>query len=179
MRCCEIVAPDSGVTVALSCATSRCAARRSVFVLLALVCVGWVIASSPAVAGEGKPIKERIVGAWSFVTSINTRMDGSTFDRWGPNPVGMLIFDGQGHYSQMITSNDRIFGVKTVASFGQYTVDEAGKVISIKIEGSTTSRVVGSTQRREIVALTADELRYVNPLTPSGNKAEMVWKRVK
>ncbi len=131
------------------------------------------------VASSERPLKERIVGAWSFVTSINTRKDGSNFDRWGPNPSGMLIFESTGHYSQMITSLDRIFGAKTVAAFGQYTIDEATKTIVTKVAGSTTFKAVGTTQHRIVLSLTDDELRYVNPETTTGNRAEVIWKRLK
>ena len=157
-------------------AAPRCVTRRSSLALLALSCIGFGVV--PSAAAE-KTIRQRIVGAWSFVTSINTRKDGSAFDRWGANPTGMLIFESTGHYSQMITSQDRIFGAKTVASFGQYTVDEETNTIVTKIAGSTTSRAVGATQQRFILSLTDDELRYVNPETTIGHKAEVVWKRLK
>ncbi len=66
---------------------------------------------------------EHLAGTWSFVSSINTRKDGSIVDRWGPNPRGMLMFDGAGHFSQIITgSKSRLFGAKTFAGFGTYTL---------------------------------------------------------
>jgi hypothetical protein len=38
--------------------------------------------------------------------------------------------------------------------------------------------VIGSLQERKVLLLTADELKYVNPLTASGTVAEVQWKRL-
>lgn len=152
--------------------------RRAVaLALLASACVGF--AGVPAASAEERPLAERLIGAWTFVSSINTRKDGSRFDRWGTNPIGMLMFDGHGHYSQMITSQDRFFGAKTVGYFGKYSVDEATKTIVTTVEGSTYSKTVGTQQQRIILSLTGDELRYLNAETTSGNRAEVTWKRLK
>ena len=75
-------------------------------------------------------IAGRLVGTWSFVSSVNTRKDGSTFDRWGANPKGIFMFDRGGNYAQIIVgSESRVFGAKTFCAFGTYSVDEAKKLL--------------------------------------------------
>ena len=73
-------------------------------------------------------IAGRLVGTWSFASSVNTRKDGSTFDRWGANPKGIFMFDRGGNYAQIIVgSESRVFGAKTFCAFGTYSVDDAKK----------------------------------------------------
>jgi len=122
---------------------------------------------------------EHLAGTWSFVSSINTRKDGSVFDRWGANPRGMLMFDGAGHFSQIITgSESRLFGAKTFAGFGTYTFDRASGALNLTFTGCSINKVVGQVQERKIVLLTPNELKYVNPATTSDTIAEVLWKRL-
>jgi len=122
----------------------------------------------------------RLVGTWSFSSSVNTRSDGSTFDRWGANPKGIFMFDRAGHYAQIIIgSESRMFGAKTFCAFGTYSIGEAGKKTLItRIEASSASRLIGTVQNREILSLTASELKYANPSTSTGATAEVLWKRL-
>jgi len=130
-----------------------------------------------ATAHAGAP--DRLIGTWSFVSSINTRKDGSVVDRWGANPRGMLMFDGAGNFSQIITgSESRLFGAKTFAGFGNYTFDRASGALTMTFHGCSIGKVVGSVQERKIVLLTADELKYINPVTTSDTIAEVLWKRL-
>jgi hypothetical protein len=121
----------------------------------------------------------RIAGTWAFTSSVNTRRDGSTFDRWGENPKGVFMFDRGGRYSQIIVgSESRVFGSKVFCAFGEYSVDEASKTLITRIEGCSTSRFSGVVQHRTILLLTGDELKYLNPVTANGTTAEVLWKRV-
>ena len=51
---------------------------------------------------------------------------------------------------------------------GQYPNDVLGQI----------AKSIGTLQERKIVLLTADELKYINPLTASGTIAEVLWKRI-
>src|SRR5262245_35817890 len=102
----ELVAPADGAIVALLRTLRRAGCWIAVW--CALLHLDLSIDSGQSLAGEIKSLNERLTGSWSFVSSINTRKDGTTFERWPPNPKGMLIFDGRGHFSQMITSADRL-----------------------------------------------------------------------
>src|SRR4051795_11754109 len=71
-----------------------------------------------------------LVGTWSFASSVNTRKDGTTFDRWGTDPRGIFMFDRGGNYAQIIVgSESKVFGAKTFCAFGTYSVDDAKKLL--------------------------------------------------
>ena len=146
--------------------------------------IGMAAAAMPARA-QAEPARAtdtfagRLVGTWKFAESVNTRKDGSVFDRWGPNPKGILMFDSNGYYSQIIVgSESRLFGAKTYCAFGTYSVDEAKKQFVTHIEACSVSKLSGTVQNRDIILLTPDELKYWNPVTANGNIAEVLWKRV-
>jgi hypothetical protein len=118
-------------------------------------------------------------GSWRFASSVNTRRDGSTFDRWGENPRGLFMFDRNGNYTQIILgSESRVFGAKVFCAFGTYKIDESEKVLITRIDGCSASKLNGTVQNRAILSLTKEELRYTNPLTASGSIAEARWKRL-
>ncbi|MBM3530314.1 MAG: lipocalin-like domain-containing protein [Alphaproteobacteria bacterium] len=122
--------------------------------------------------------KQRLVGTWIFVSSVNTRKDGTIYDRWGASPKGVLMFDANGRYSQIIIrSEPSLFGGKTIFSFGTYVVDDASATLITEIEGGSLSKLEGTKQRRKIKLLTADELNYVNLDGMGGSVIDAVWKR--
>jgi hypothetical protein len=148
---------------------------------IALIGMAAATMTSRAEAGTHPPdsFAGRVVGTWSFVSSVNTRKDGSIFDRWGANPVGVFMFDGGGNYAQIIVgSESRVFGAKTFCAFGGYSIDEAKKLLITRIVASSSAKLTGTEQYRDILSLTADELKYSNPLTSHGAVAEVLWKRV-
>jgi hypothetical protein len=50
----------------------------------------------------------------------------------------------------------------------------------LSTEGSTFANLMGAgEQKRLVTTLTADELKFPNPRTPSGATLEVVWKRAK
>jgi hypothetical protein len=155
--------------------------RRREFIALlggAAVIMPFSAGAEPVRAGE--TIAARLAGTWRFVSSINIRSDGSSFDRWGANPKGTFMFDGNGHFAQVIIgAESRFFGAKSYFAFGSYSVDEASKTIVTRIEGSSIGKLNGTTQRRIVTSLTEDELKYFNPATSSGTKVEAVWQRMK
>src|SRR6185295_7978329 len=102
---------------------------------------------SPAAAGVHAPdsIAGRLVGTWSFASSINIRSDGTTFDRWGANPKGVFMFDSAGNYALIIAgSESRVFGAKSFFAFGTYTVDEASKLLTTNIESCSATKLNGT-----------------------------------
>jgi hypothetical protein len=95
----------------------------------------------------------------------------------GHGREGRLMIDGHGRYSQIIAGSN-VCSAPDLLSFGAYTFNEAQKIFITRVEASSIPRLVGIAQRRVIVALTADELRYVNHNTAAGTKTEAVWKRL-
>jgi hypothetical protein len=107
------------------------------------------LVSSNAV-GQQKSIKEQLIGTWTFVSAHDVKPD-----------EGKAVAQG------------------TISYYGTYTVNEADKTVTYRIEGSSYPNLTGGEQKRIITSLTADELRYTNPATTTGTKAEAVWKRAK
>ena len=169
--------------------------RRSIPSLLAMIVIGSALLADTA-AAQQKSIKEQIVGAWTFVSALDVYPDGRKNDRWGPTPKGVFIFDSSGRYAQFITRSDlpkvaagapdkataeenKAILSGLVASFGTYTVNEAEKIITTHVEGGAYPNLIGVDQKRVVQSLTADELKYTNPATSTGTRAEATWKRVK
>jgi Lipocalin-like domain len=169
--------------------------RRNIFSLSLIAALG--LALLPATSdAQQKSIKEQIAGTWIFVTALDIYPDGRRNDRWGPNPKGVFIFDGNGRYAQFITRSDlpkiaagtadkgtaeenKAIVQGLVASFGTYTVNEAEKMVITRVEGGAFPNLIGVDQKRVILSLTADELKYTNPATSTGTSAEATWRRAK
>ena len=126
----------------------------------------------------------------------NVRPDGSRAQNFGPNPKGVLILDAGGRYAQIVTrpgrpkfaSNNRMQGTPeeikaawegSIATFGTWSVNEADKTVSLRIEGSAYPNQEGAEGKRSISSLTADELKWVNPAAGAGGRAETAWRRAK
>jgi hypothetical protein len=163
--------------------------RGDVYSLFVIAVCGSVLLPGSAVSQQ-KSLKDQIIGTWTFVSALDVKPDGTKSDRWGPNPKGIFIFDANGHFAQFITRSDiPKFAAATVdkgtaeenkavlagfiAGFGTYTVNEADKMLITRVEGNVFPNLVGSDQKRIIVSLTADELKYTNPATSLGAKAEV------
>ena len=153
--------------------------RREFIALLGGAAALMPAQTSGVAARPSQSIHDKLAGSWSFVSSVNTRSDGTLVDRWGPNTKGILMFDSSGNFSQIIIgSESRMFGAKTYSAFGSYTFDAAGGNIAMRFDGCSIAKSIGSLQERKIVLLTVDELKYINPMTASGTIAEVLWKRI-
>jgi hypothetical protein len=147
-----------------------------------------------------KPWKEEIVGSWRLLIIDGIKADGSHAPLYGPNPKGVAMFSPDGHYSIQImrdvrpkfAANDRLKGTPAehkaaaegmITYFGTYTIDEPSKTLSMRVEGSSFPNWEGTTQKRMVSALEADELVYTNDggAAPSlGNQRnEVAWHRIK
>jgi hypothetical protein len=169
--------------------------RRSVF----FACVAIVLATglSPVRAiGQAQGMKELLPGAWTFVSVVAERDDGTKTEPFGRDPKGIIVFTKDGHFSLFqsraevpkIASNDRskataeeATGIvaSAIAYYGTYAVNEADKTLLVKIAGSTYANLVGPPQKRIITSLTEDELRFTNPRTPAGVTLQTVWRRAR
>src|SRR5882672_8333459 len=135
---------------------------------------------SAALAQPAATLREKLVGTWDFVIAEITAADGKKNFPFGERPKGLLIFTADGHFSQVhvsgdlprIATNNRLAGSPednraivhgSLALFGTYSVDEAKRTLTFKIEGSTFPNQQGTSQTRTIDLLTADEFRNTNP----------------
>jgi hypothetical protein len=152
----------------------------------AFIYVFWCVVAAWPQAVRAQPalteadVLKLLAGAWTFVSMSTIHDDGSKSDRWGPDVKGMLIFDGAGHFAQIITRpKSHFFGARGFSAFGLYSVDPSGRYIEVSIIGSSNSDAQGTTQRRTIVSLTETELSYINTMISSGAKIEALWRRLK
>jgi Lipocalin-like domain len=67
----------------------------------------------------------------------------------------------------------------SIAYYGTYTIEEATRVITVNVEGSTFPNFIGGTQTR-ILSFDGDEVTYLNP-TPShgGAPAKVTYRRAR
>lgn len=166
--------------------------RRSSWIL----CVLALLAMRPLPLGaQPAPVRDGLLGAWSFVSVVSERDDGTTAQPFGADPKGIIIFTASGHFSLFqsqaeiprIAANDRARATAeearaivngSIAYFGTYTVNEAERTLSLRLEGSTYANLLGGAgQPRIITALTATELSFTNPRTPSGVTLRNSWRR--
>jgi Lipocalin-like domain len=100
------------------------------------------------------------------------------------------VLAANGQYAQIIVHldtpkfkvNNRLEGTPeekvhgTTATFGTWSVDEAGKTLIVRNEGGMFPNQVGTESKRS-VSLTGDQLRVSNPVPAAGGKSDSVWKR--
>jgi hypothetical protein len=149
-------------------------------------------------AAPPKPMKEAIVGSWSLLVADDVSADGTHTSQFGPNAMGVAMFGADGRYSLQImrasrpkfAANSRPKGTPDenraavqgmISHFGTYTVNEADKTLTFRIEGSSFPNWDGTTQKRMITSLTAgDEVTWTNPTPSTGApRAELAWKWIK
>ena len=169
--------------------------RRNILRISVVAALGLAVLPGSAVAQQ-KTLKEQLVGTWTFVSAVETHKDGTKSDRWGPNPKGLAIFEANGRFSFMISRADiPKFAANNVnqgtaaenqavlrgmiAMIGMWSVDEASKTLTTNVEAGSFPNLNGNSQKRIILSLTADELRYDNPATTTGATTVAVWKRAK
>jgi lipocalin-like protein len=167
--------------------------RISILATTALLALGTLF--SNGAIGQQNTLKEKLVGAWMYVSVDAVRPDGSRTPMYGPNPQGLVIFDANGRYALVnargdlpkFASNDRLKGAPeenkavvhgSIAHFGRYTVNEADSTITFQIETSTFPNWNGIVQKRPFV-LTGDNLQWTTPNASGGGSGEIVLKRAK
>jgi hypothetical protein len=170
--------------------------RRFLFGLpaaaLLVAALGFGIDNAPA---QQRPVKDQLVGTWMLVSIDQTDKEGKKQDIFGPNPRGVQVFDASGQYMQIISrsdvpkfaTNNRLKGTPEentaavrgiTATFGTWTVDEAGKTLTVRYAGSMFPNQIG-TESKRMISVTADELKVTNPATASGVISNTVWRRAK
>jgi Lipocalin-like domain len=140
--------------------------RHITLALGTMALLGLGVALPGAAVAQQKPIKEQIVGTWTFVSALDIYPDGRKNDRWGTNPKGVFMFDGNGRFAQFITRSDlpkvsagtadkgtaeenKAIVSGLVASFGTYTVNEAEKMVITRVEGGGLFRILSGPIRSE------------------------------
>src|SRR5262245_2213587 len=145
----------------------------------------------PADAAAIRNSREALIGQWNLV-SLTAEQDGRSFRPFGENPVGILIFDGEGRYATQVMRADlpkfsgqnRMRGTPEenhaivagcIAYHGTYALRAPG-VIDMHITACSYPNFNGVDQTRTFV-IEGDEMRYHNPTTSFGAVATLIWKR--
>jgi Lipocalin-like domain len=167
--------------------------RRSIFTSATITVLGLALLPTSTIAQQ-KSVKEQLVGTWTFVSATTKRPDGSL--QWGSNPKGLAIYTDNGRFSESVmrsdrtkfAANNRLQGTAddnkaavqgTISTYGTYSVDEAKKTYTLRIEGSSYPNWEGTEITRP-VTITGDEMTVTNP-SPSvgGPPSQLVFRRPK
>jgi len=157
----------------------------------------------PRVSGERSGVEQPgsadsvMAGTWALVSVDNVLPDGSRVQLYGPEPVGLLIFDAGGRYSLQIfrrgrprfASGDKGRGTAEEnaaavqggnAHFGRYTLDAARRTLTFHVEHASFPNWEGADQARPFT-LNGDVLTYTVPAPTTGRGAtgEVVWRRIR
>jgi lipocalin-like protein len=144
----------------------------------------------------GQSLKDQLVGTWTLVSWDQTNPDGSKLQRFGANPKGYNIFDASGRVFVMFARPDlpkiassnpstptpdeaKAIVSGAISYFGTYAVNEADKSVVFRLEASSFPNQLLTDQKRTIVSVTADELKYSNPIPLSGGQITYAFRRAK
>ncbi len=155
--------------------------QRSLLSISLIAGLALALSAGNAAAQSAKDL----VGTWTIVSA----------QAFGPSPKGILIFDANGRFSQVLlrpdlpkyAANNRNEGSAeenkatvqgTLAFFGTYSIN--GTDMTRHIEGSSFPNWTGTEQKLTNLTVTGDELKWTNA-APSGGGGTVVvvWKRAK
>jgi len=134
-------------------------------------------------------------GTWTLVSSV-TDKDGKKTEQFGHGATGMMSLDGGGRFMLTIigpdlpkfASNNRANGTaeenkavmgKSIAMIGTYAVDQSEQTLTFKVESATFPNWNATEQKRNVVTINRDELKYVTPTASSGGVGTVTWKRAR
>ena len=160
----------------------------------ALLCCTAIAAAGLALA-QDKTLQQQVVGTWTYVSVDIVNPDGSRVPLFGPNPEGLAVFDTTGRYMLLTARRDlarfastnrnegtpeenRAVVQGSIAHFGTYTVNEAERTITFRIQTSTFPNWNGTEQKRPIF-IEGDRLKWATPASTGGGTAEVVLQRTR
>jgi hypothetical protein len=133
-----------------------------------------------------------LIGAWALETFVTDEPKGGERPRFGPNPVGYLIYTADGHMSATLMGAHRAplpapdgsaaRHVEVTSSLGNFLsyagrYEIRGNHVFHHVEVSVFTNLVGTTLERRF-ALDGDTLT-IGTLPPEiwGSSNRLVWKR--
>jgi hypothetical protein len=156
--------------------------RRSILRLCGPATLGLVASTASVFAqGEKTSAKDLIVGSWSLMIADDLGKEGNKVPGFGPLPNGTAMFGGDGRYSLELTRSSG--SEPPLRCSGTYTLDDAGKTITLRVDQSSQANWRGTTQTGKLNFLTSDYLGWTQstPLVASADftGAELIWRRAK
>jgi len=164
----------------------------STIIAAALLC-GAIAMPATIASAQQRSLKDQLVGTWTLASWERMLPNGSKVQSYGTNPKGVVMFDANGRMFLMfarpdlprIASNNpttatpeeaKAVMAGLIAYFGMYTVNDADKVISLRLDASTFPNQLAGEQKRTITSLTADEFKY-DTIAVNGDKISVGFKR--
>ena len=121
--------------------------RRNILNLSAITALG--LASLPAgTIAQQKSLKDTVVGTWSITSVADTYEDGRKDFSFGTGVKGQITLDANGRMSLIVigekqaamqTNDRRRPDALAVSQVGSYSVNEATKTITTKVERHSNS----------------------------------------
>jgi hypothetical protein len=160
--------------------------------IAAIAAIALAVNSTGSVA---QSLKDQLVGSWTLVSAETIEPNGTKFPLVKGSPVkGLQTFTADGRVSFQVigdhlrvASNDRTkmtpeemkaMAESTLSYFGTYTVNEAEKSYTLRIESSSFQNQTANPAKR-MVELNGDDLKVTNPGRLAGGQTIIVWKRLK
>ena len=138
--------------------------------LIGAAALGFALAASQASA-QDKSFKESMIGSWIITGVKDVSTTGEARDSWRGPVSGQITFGRTGRFTQILLG-PTVASMKgddprkpdglIVAQYGSYTIDDAAKKITAKIEGASFSpraktdtswTVEGSGDKRTLVGV--------------------------
>jgi hypothetical protein len=166
-----------------------------VAVTLKAIARGAVMSSLATVTLQADPVISPLAGTWTLVAADVLRSDGTRAPDYGAAPRGLLLIDGEGHYSLQIfkaerprfATGDKLAGTEaeykaavlgSSTHFGAISLDAAAGTLTFKIDAASFPNWEGVAQTRRY-ELKGDELSYRVPPRPDGDTPISIWRRMK
>ena len=156
--------------------------RRSILRLCRSAALGFMTLSTSVLAqSEKTTAKNLIVGSWTLMIADNVGKEGNKAPGFGPLPKGTATFGGDGRYSLELM---RSSGSEPPLRYaGTYTLDDAGKTLTLRVDQSSLSNWRGTTQTGTLNFLTSDYLGWTQstPFVASADfaGAELIWSHAR
>jgi hypothetical protein len=167
---------------------------RSILSISAMTVLGLAVLPGSAVAQQGT-LKQQLVGTWTLVSCEN-QVNGIRQPNC-VNPSGSLSLDASGRYTLAHLARGRPKATTTgaqnradvtpdyykaiaqgvVAQFGTWSVSEADKTLTRKVEGALFPNGEG-TEGKTTVSLAGDELK-LTATNPAGVRTDTVYRRAR
>jgi hypothetical protein len=159
------------------------------------IAIAAMMISFATVPSHADPMISPLAGTWTLVAADVIHADGTRARDYGTAPKGLLLIDGEGHYSLQIfkverphfSTGDKTSGTEaeyraavlgSSTHFGTISVDAGAGTLTFKIDGASFPNWEGAVQTRRY-ELKDDELSYRVPPRPDGDTPISVWRRLK